>query len=188
MTLLGFALTLALAASPEPVTVSGHTYAVTLPSGQTTLKLIGAGLRKKWFVDVYVLAAYTESGRCSPQTIIDAEEPKYLRIDMLRDVSAEKMASTIGEAFAAHMPADARPELKAQRDAFLASLREKLTTGTALDFTYVPGQGTVVRQNGRQLGETLVGPAFAHVLWDIYLGPESCCKGTKEQILRSCRE
>jgi hypothetical protein len=181
-------LTVALSASPAlALDLKGHDYPPSAAIEGHELHLLGAGVRNKWMFDVYVLAAYTESGSCKPADIINRDEAKYLRLDMLRDVSADKMASTIGESFAEHMPKDASPELRAQHKAFLAYFKDELTKGTVLEFLYIPGSGTHIKQNGKKLGDTLSGPEFARVLWDIYFGADTCCGKLKGQVLDGCK-
>jgi hypothetical protein len=182
---VGLASTAALAAGVA--TVEGKTYQPTLSMEGKELKLIGAGLREKWFVDVYVMAAYSESGSCSGAEIISKDEPKYLRLDLLRDVSAEKMSSTIGGSFEEHTPANASEKLKAQRKTFEGYFKDECTEGTVLEFLYLPGTGTLMKQNGKLLGPALDGFDFARVLWDIYFGKETCCEDLKVDILKHCR-
>jgi len=170
------------------VTVEGNKYPVMVTIAGKTFKLVGAGLREKWWVDVYTMAAYSASGSCKPSEIINKDEAKYLRLDMKRDVSAEKMASTIGESFEEHMPEDASPELKKQRKTFESYFKSECTEGTRLEFIYLPGVGTVLKQNGKLMGPTLTGVAFHRVLWDIYFGKETCCEDLKEQILEVCKK
>lgn len=182
--LTGVALVMLLAPAAGSLTVEGHSYEPNVTVGGQGVKLIGAGVRQKWFSDVYVMAAYTASGKREPSVMINADEPKYLRLDMLRDVAAEKMATTIGESFDKHMPADASPELKDQRAQFESYFKEDCTKGTVLEFIYVPGTGTIFKQNGKQLGAPLAGQAFSKVLWDIYFGELTCCIALKESILK----
>jgi hypothetical protein len=149
---------------PDTVTVEGH-----------TLNLVGAGLREKWFFDVYTMGAYTPSGKCDTRAIIKDEEVKYLRLDMHRDVSAEKMSSTIGESFE-------------QRKTFEGYFKDECSEGTVLEFVYVPGTGTILKQNGKKLGPPIEGKAFQEVLWDIYFGKDTCCEDLLEQILETCKK
>jgi hypothetical protein len=162
---------------PDTVTVEGH-----------TLNLVGAGLREKWFFDVYTMGAYTPSGKCDTRAIIKDEEVKYLRLDMHRDVSAEKMSSTIGESFEEHMPKGASAELKKQRKTFEGYFKDECSEGTVLEFVYVPGTGTILKQNGKKLGPPIEGKAFQEVLWDIYFGKDTCCEDLLEQILETCKK
>jgi hypothetical protein len=169
------------------VTVEGNSYPATVTIEGKTLKLIGAGLREKWWVDVYTMGVYTESGSCAASDMINRDEPKYLRLDMKRDVSAEKMSSTIGESFGDHMPKNASAELRQQRKTFESYFKAECTEGTRLEFFYQPGVGTSLKQNGKEMGPPLTGADFAKVLWDIYFGEESCCDDLKQQVLKTCK-
>jgi hypothetical protein len=107
---------------------------------------------------------------------------------MKRDVSAEKMSSTIGESFEEHMPANASAELKRQRRTFESYFKDECTEGTKLEFIYLPGTGTILKQNGKRMGPPLKGVEFHRVLWDIYFGRDTCCDDLKEQILETCKK
>jgi hypothetical protein len=170
------------------MTVEGNNYPSTLSIEGKDLKLIGAGLREKWFFDVYSMGAYSETGSCDTEAIIQNDEVKYLRLDMLRDVSAEKMSNTIGESFEEHMPKNASAELKAQHKTFMGYFKDECKKKTVIEFTYVPGTGTHLKQNGKEMGPVLAGADFARVLWDIYFGEDTCCSGLKDDILESCKK
>jgi len=170
------------------LTVEGTNYPNTVKAGGKTLKLVGAGLREKFFFDVYTMGVYTENHTCDTRRLIKSDEVKYLRLDMHRDVSAEKMSSTIGEAFDEHMPKNAPTQLRKQRKTFESYFKEECAEGNVIEFTYVPGKGTSMKQNGKSMGPVLVGKPFQEVLWDIYFGPDTCCDDLKEQILESCKK
>jgi hypothetical protein len=184
--ILGAALLLPAVALAQPLAVEGKSYNDTVAIGDKTLYRLGAGVRSKWMFNVYVMAAYSEGGKCDASAIVKTDEVKYLRLDLLRNVSAEKMASTIGGSFGEHMPKNASAELQAQRKTFEAYFKDECTKGTTLEFTYTPGVGTSLKQNGKDLGPPLAGAGFMQVLWDIYFGPETCCSSLKEEILKGC--
>lgn len=169
------------------VTVEGNKYPATVTIDGKTMKLIGAGLREKWWVDVYTMGAYTTSGSCKTSDMINKDEPKYLRLDMLRDVSAEKMSSAIAESFSEHMPKNASAKLKQQRKTFQAYFKKECTEKSKLEFFYLPGKGTLLKQNGKAMGPVLEGVDFIRVFWDIYFGKDSCCDDMKAQILKTCK-
>ena len=169
------------------LSIEGSNYPATITKQGKDLKLLGVGLREKWFFDVYTMGAYSESKSCKASDIVNKDEPKYLRLDMKRDVSAEKMASTIGEAFTEHMPKNASAELKKQRKTFESYFKTECTEGTVLEFFYIPGQGTFLYQNSKEMGPALKGKEFAQVFWDIYFGKETCCDDLKESILKTCK-
>jgi hypothetical protein len=183
------ALLLALLALPvaaRAVTVEGKQYPPVTAVAGAKLKLIGAGLREKWMFDVYAMAAYSASGDCGTKKIVGADEAKYIRLDMLRDVSAEKMRDAIAESFDTNMPANASAELKGQRDTFFSYFKKDMTEGTRLEFTYVPGTGVSVEQNGVKLGPPLAGIEFQKVFWSMYFGPKTCCADLRKQVIAGC--
>jgi Chalcone-flavanone isomerase. len=177
-----------LAMPAMALTVEGKNYQPTITVADKTLNLVGAGLRKKWLFSVYTMGVYSESGSCDTKALINDEEVKYMRIDMVRSVSAQKMAETLGEAFKAHMPKDASAELKKQQQDLMSYFKDECKEGTNIEFSYVPGVGTTFKQNSKELGETFIGKDFQVVLWDIYLGDKTCCSGLKEDILKSCKK
>jgi len=179
-------LLVAAPAFAATVTVEGKDYPDTVTVEGKTLKRVGAGLREKWMFNVYTMGVYTESGSCDTSAIVGKDEVKYFRLDMLRNVSGEKMGSTIGGSFRDHMPAGASDALKQESETFQGYFKDECTKGSILEFTYVPGTGTLLKQNGKALGAPIPGADFMRVLWDIYFGGNTCCKDLKKQILSGC--
>lgn len=180
-------LGLSIPAAAYALTVEGKDFPPTTTVGSKTLKLVGAGKRKKAFFDVYALGAYTQSGSCEPKRIIGDDEVKYTRIEMLRDVKASSMASSIGDAFNDAIPEGADPKLRKQSETFQGYFKDKARKNDVIDFTYVPGTGVTLRQNGKQLGPPLTGKDFQEVFWSIYFGAKTCCSDLKQEILASCK-
>lgn len=166
--------------------VKENEYPDTVQVAGTTLKLLGVGLREKWFLDIYTMGAYSESGTCDVRALITADEVKYIRIDILRDLSAKKMAKVLGKAFGRNTPADASEDLRAQINIFLGYFKQDLTEQGSMELTYVPGTGTTLKQNGKQQGAITRGKAFADVLWRCYFSSKTCCPDLKAQILSYC--
>lgn len=169
--------------------VKGKNYASTanVETKTATVRLLGAGIRTKWMFDVYAMAVYTESGKCCQIGLIGDEETKLLRIDMLKDVSAERMAETLGEAFKEHMPKNASTELIKQQQELMRLFRDECKKDTVIEIIYTPESGTIVKQNGKLIG-TFLGKAFQTVLWDIYFGDNTCCSGLKDSVFTGCKK
>jgi hypothetical protein len=168
--------------------VEGKPFAEVETIAGKRLELIGAGVRKKWFFDVYAFGAWTESRSCDTASLINSDEVKYIRLEMLRDVSAEKMASSIGESFDNNMPANAPATLLQQRKTFQSYFKEEAKEHQKIEFLYVPGTGMTLKQNGKQLGPPLAGFEFTQVFWSIYFGEKTCCGSLKEEVLKMCKE
>jgi hypothetical protein len=179
---------LAIPALAAALPVERNDYPDTVVLQGKTVKLIGAGLRVKWIFDVYMMGAYSESGSCDTSVIIGKDESKYLKINMLRKVTADKMIKTMSESFDDRLARKPNTALREQCNRFLSYFKEDLPKGVVLECAYVPGEGVTMKQNGRVLGPAIPGDGFMKVVWDIYFGSDTCCKGLKKQILKTCAE
>ena len=112
--------------SAQTQTVEGNRYPDTVEAGGQTLTLVGAGLRERWWFDVYTMGAYAEHRSCDPQVLIATDRAKSLRIDLLRDVDAKTMAGTLEDAFERNLPLDVPLGLQSQVDTFLGHFRKDL--------------------------------------------------------------
>ena len=154
--------------SAKTQTVKGNTYADTAEVGVRTLMLIGAGLRERWWLDVYTMGAYAENRTCDPQMLISMDGAKSLRIDLLRDVDAKNMADALEDALDKNLPPGGSPGIRSQIDTFLGYFEKDLEKGNSMELTYVPGVGTALMQNREQQGAAMPGKGFADILWASY--------------------
>lgn len=146
---------------------------VTLPDsvqvGNTTLVLNGLGLRKKFVVKVYVAGLYLGQKSSDTDAIMKADSPKRIVMHFLHGASKSQMADAFEEGFKNNSP-DAAKTLKADIDRLLGAL-EAVNKGDQMVFTYVPGRGTTFAINGQDK-LTIANPAFAPVLFSVWLGPK----------------
>jgi hypothetical protein len=161
--------------NPLSITVNGK-----------TLRLIGSGLREFLFFDIYTMSAYSESGRCDVQSIVYKDETKYLRLNILREISRGRMVSTLKDTLTKNLPPNPSEKLKQNIDAFLTKFTQDLQKGSIVEIVYLPGNGTLLKQNGRQLGAPTEGKDFSDTLWKSYFGSDTCCSGLKSSILEQC--
>lgn len=165
----------------------GRVFPDTLDRAGRTLRLVGLGLREKYTFDVFVLGIYTEDGACDPGAMIRDDRVKVIRQEFVRTVSARRLEGETRKVTEPRMPPDLTEADRQQAEAFIAMMRTEVRDGTVIEMTYVPGEGTRVTQDGRPLGPPLKGKRFQELLWDSYLGPESFCPKTRDQVVRSCR-
>ena len=157
----------------------------TITVGGKTLKLIGRGVREFLFVDIYKMAAYSESGNCTPSAIINKNETKAIRLSMVRKIPADRMNANLKKSLIEAMDNPNDQEMLAIIDSFLAFFKGDLVSGTFIEIIYKPGTGTVVKQNGTKLGTT-PGKPFHELLWKSYFGKDTCCSSLKKDILEQC--
>jgi hypothetical protein len=154
---------------PDTLTVAGK-----------TLKLNGVGLRKKSFFKVYVGALYLENASKDANAIMTGDVPKAISMQFVRSVDRAKLVETYQEGFQANAAAKAATQ-KAAIDKFLALVKD-VKDGTKWTFSYVPGTGTVVNQDGKDTG-TIEGKDFAEVLFSLWLGPKPPSDDLKNGLL-----
>ena len=159
---------------------------VTLPGerlqGEEVLVLNGAGVRSKWFLDLYVASLYLETPQSNASRIINDDHPFLLRLDIISGlITSEKMENATREGFdkaaAAGYPAPIE-----QVDAFIDVFRETINEGDAFELSYRPESGVSVSKNGVSKA-TLSGFDFRKALLAIWLGPEPAQKSLRQELL-----
>ena len=167
---LSAAFALALGALPAAAKeLAGVTMPDTISAAGKTLKLNGLGLRKKAVFKVYVGGLYLEAPSKSASAILAADAPRALKMHFLRSIDRGKLVETFQEGFTANSPQKAAAQ-KAGVDRLLATVAD-VKEGSVTTYTYVPGTGTVVNRDGKDVA-TIEGKEFAEVLFSLWLGPK----------------
>jgi hypothetical protein len=140
----------------------------TLKAGDETLVLNGAGVRKKYFMDVYVAGLYLRQKCRDPEKIIAADEPMAIRLHIISGmVTSERMVTSTREGFEASTGGNTAP-LKDKIDAFISVFKDSIQKGDVYDLVYIPGKGTESYKNGT-LAATVEGMDFKKALFGIWL-------------------
>ncbi|MFL5349607.1 MAG: chalcone isomerase family protein [Hyalangium sp.] len=160
-------LTLALPALATEKEVAGVKFPDTTTVEGKTLKLNGAGLRKKFVFKVYAAGLYLESPTQDAAQVISSDQTKVVRMSMLRDLEKGKITEAITDGVEKNNKAQ-MPALKARLDTFNAAIPD-LKKGDELTITYVPGKGTrVASKSGQEM--SVEGKDFADALFGVWLG------------------
>lgn len=168
LTILSLALGLALPTVASAATVSGVNVPDTASVAGKNLVLNGAGLRKKFFIKVYVGALYLPSKEKNATAIMASDSPRRQVMHLVYSVSKSQMCDAWEEGLEANTP-NASAEVKGAFKT-LCSLMEPIEKGHSLSLTYVPGTGTAVEVNGKMKG-TLPGKATADAILATWIGP-----------------
>jgi len=158
-------LGLALPASAQELAGVSLDRTITLQNRSLTLN--GAGIRKKFFVKVYVGALYAANRLSSADTALKDSGDKLIRMRFLHSrVEKQKIVNAFAEGFRDNSPAVAgSPDAKR----FLDLFRKDFIKGDTVDL-FLGGDGTVsASHNGSLLG-SLRSPALAKAVLAIYLG------------------
>lgn len=181
--LLALALAVTLAAgTAHAKEIEGVSYPEDLNVAGHSLKLVGVGLRSKWFVNVYTMGVYMVTPKKEARHIIRKNEPKMLWLRMLRTISGEKLRDAIDEGIERNSSEETRAKIKGDVDTFKSYFPEKVTKGLDIGFTYLPAKGTIVRIGGDEKG-TIGGAQFMRALWAIWFGRKPADKDLKNGVL-----
>jgi Chalcone isomerase-like len=150
----------------------------------STLVLNGAGLRNKFFIDVYVGALYLPKKSTNAQAIIAADQPFSVRLQIISTaVTMERMAEAIREGFDRSLLGNTT-KLRDQIDEIVAIfLYEPVKVGDYFDIWYVPGKGVMASKNKKKYAILIPGLAFKKALLGIWLCPIPVDNNLKNKML-----
>lgn len=181
--LLGVILLL-LATPVLAVEVAGVTLEPQVQVAGETLQLNGAGVREKFFFDIYVGSLYTAQKASSTAQVLAMPGGKLIRMDFLYGkVEKHKIVDAFAEGLANNSPQVAdSPAVQA----FLSWFDADFVKGDRVDLA-ITADGTVrVYHNGRLLGEA-ADPGLARGMLLIYLGDQPADADMKEGMLKGGR-
>ena len=176
---------MAFTASVHAAEVSGVKLEDTAMVGGQKLVLNGAGMRKKFVINVYVAALYLQTKKNTTADVLAQTTPKRVTLVLQREVSSDEF----GQLFITSMNKNSTKEEKAkvisQTGKFgemFASL-DKVKKGDVITLDWIPGQGTVSTVNGKVTGETLPDLAFYNAVLRIWLGDNPAQDDLKDDLL-----
>lgn len=176
---LYFATALASAAEISGVFLDDE---VTSASGQV-LQLNGAGVREKFWVDVYVGSLYLPQKSEDVTAILSNPGPWRLQLDFVyKEVAQQKLLDSWREGFEKNQDAEAMRQLQAQVDEFYRLFDSSAVARDRYRFDYDPASGTRLSKNGTTLG-VIPGEAFSKALLEIWLGNHPADKSLKKDLL-----
>jgi hypothetical protein len=173
------ALALALPASAKEV--AGVNFTDTVEVGGQTLKLNGAGIRKKFIIKVYTGGLYLAAPSGDATAVIGADAPKRVRMVFLRDVTKKQIMEAYKEGFEKNSAGPGLPALLQKLEQLSPALAD-MKEGSEMLVTYVPGQGTTVAAAGGG-SVTVPGKEFSDALLANWLGKSPADAGLKDALL-----
>ena len=162
--------------------VSGIEIPEKLTTNGSQLILNGAGVREKFFLDLYVGALYLEKRNKIAKAIIDAEENMAIRLYITSSlISSKKMRNAVNEGFENSTKNNIIP-IKKEIDEFISVFKDEINKGDIFDMVYVDSVGTKISKNGK-LSKTIKGIKFKRSLFGIWLCDEPAQESLKEEML-----
>lgn len=178
--LLALCLVLAFATASLAMEIAGVSIEPSVTVNNRLLKLNGSGLRKKFFVKVYIGSLYASKKLTSGQEALRDRGDKLIRMNFLHSrVEKEKITEAFSEGFANNSP-DLAGSAEVRK--FLALFTDDFMRGDSVDLL-LGADGTVVAKlNGRVLG-AIASPRLATGILGIYLGDRPADEALKQGML-----
>lgn len=163
------------------INIGGILVPETVTVDDVELKLNGAGIRKRFFVKVYVGALYLRDRQTTVDAVLAAPSPKSMRLHVLHDeIPAAKLVDAWNDGFAKSVDASERPALE-PRIARFNSLFPAVRQGDVVRLDFI-GDTTEVWINQERKG-AVAGPDFQRALLQIWLGQKPIDAGLKRALL-----
>jgi len=171
---------LMMAGSASSLEVAGVALEPAVTVNSSSLKLNGYGIRKKFFIKVYIGSLYTGKRLATPAEAQSDSGDKLIRMNFLHTkVDKEKIIEAFKEGFQNNSPDLAG---SGEVHKFLSLFSADFIRGDVVDLS-LGSDGTVsVSHNGRQLG-TVPSARLARGILAIYLGEKPADEALKRGML-----
>lgn len=177
-----FFAALALSVTANAAEVGGVNLPETISVENSELALNGAGIREKFFFDLYVGSLYLKQKQQDANRIISDDELMALRLNIISDmITSEKMTNAALEGFE-NATGGNTAAMQVQIDEFLATFKEEIKKGDTFEMVYVPEEGVKIFKNNK-LEKTISGMEFKKALFGIWLSDNPAQKSLKQEML-----
>ena len=162
--------------------IGGINMPESLESGQAKLMLNGAGVREKFFMDLYVGGLYLKEKSQDAKAIIEADKPMAIRLHIISSmITSKKMEKATREGFE-NATGGNTEAIKVQIEEFISVFKEEIKEGDIYDLIYVPGKGVEVSKNNKSRSIIKDFP-FKKAMFGIWLSDKPAQKNLKKAML-----
>ena len=147
------------------------------------LKINGAGVREKMFLDLYVGALYLEKKTNKPEDIISANALMSIKMRVISGmVTRENMEEAIREGFKKSTKGNTKNIDSKINDLINKGFAGEIEKGDVFDLEYIPGKGTSLKKNNKIL-VVIPGLEFKKALFGVWLCSEPADSNLKKKML-----
>lgn len=146
------------------------------------LILNGAGVREKFFLDLYVGALYLKKRSKISKTIINSKEDMAIRLYITSSlITSKKMRNAVNEGFENSTKNNISP-IKKEIEEFTSVFKDEIKDGDIFEMIYVDSLGTSIIKNGVP-SALIKGHRFKEALFGIWLSDDPAQESLKEDML-----
>ncbi len=153
-----------------------------LNAGKQQLILNGAGVREKFFLDIYSIGLYLIKKNQNAQKIMEMDEPMAIKMHIVsRMVTPEKMARNVNDGFVRSTGGNIA-SIKDRNDKMISVFKKGIKKGDIYELIYMPKIGVRISKNGK-LKQTIKGLDFKKALFGIWIADPPLSETLKDQML-----
>lgn len=173
------------AAARDAREVEGFRFDPTLRLGGQELVLNGVGVRRRFFVPVYVAALYVPQRSSDPEVLLTQRGPRRMAMRFVREVEAELFMTSLDVGMRRHYTTQ---QLEAWRDQWrtLTTVISTMVLARRSDhvtWDYTPQEGARVMQNSVARVPSMPGEDFYNAVLRVWLGPQPADEDLKRGLL-----
>lgn len=144
--------------------------------------LNGAGVRSKFFLDVYIAALYLQKHSENAGEIISADEPMAIRLHIISGViTSKRMAESTRDGFVRSTNGNLAP-IENDVEELIKAFKDEINEGDVFDLVYEPETGVTVYKNG-VAASNVKGLAFKQALFGIWLSDDPIQNSLKKALV-----
>ncbi len=163
--------------------VAGIEIPETLQSAGVLLVLNGAGIRTRYFLDVYVGGLYLKQTSADAAAIMDTDEVMAIKLWIATGlVTNARMQKSIEEGFQKSTRGNTAP-IREKIDALIDVYDEEIDDEDVFELVYLPGQGLNVYKNGVYTAMIECGLSFKRALFGIWISDRPVQTSLKNGML-----
>ena len=181
--LLALLITLALVPSGAmSLEIAGKTLPDEFKAGQETLILNGAGLRTKYFMNIYAAGLYVKTKSTDPEQLINADDPMALKIIVISSLlTKDHLVTALLKGYKKFTGGNLAP-LQERIDQFIEAHTGEIKPDDVYEYIYIPEQGISMYKNGT-FAITIKGLDYKKATFGIWLGKKPVLENLKKGLL-----
>jgi hypothetical protein len=165
----------------EVVNIEGAIFNRSAVFKDQRLRLVGAGLREKFFLDLYAVGLYTPEGK--KPNLSEENSALALRIEILSSaVTAKRMTSATLDGFEQSTQGNIA-SIENEIQQLILAFRDEIKPGDLFDLIYTPGAGVEVLKNGERKTARIVKEGFKQALFGIWLSEHAVQEDLRGALL-----
>lgn len=162
--------------------IGGATLPNNLEYGSEELVLNGAGVREKFWMDMYAGGLYLQSKSSNANEIMKADKPMAIRLHIVsKMITSKRMIDAVNEGFENATNGNTAP-ISSEIAKFKSFFDEQINKEDIFDIVYLPENGVTVYKNGNESGN-IKGMKFKTALFGIWLSDDPADEDLKKGML-----